>query len=112
MSELFGEKALPIDEFMKIIGLENVTKESWNIEQDLEIREILISFSDGVNDYVKGISLRGDVEHQTQTARVLPPEFIAFGITKENFEPWTPVDSMIIFRLISFHLTWNWARDL
>ena len=95
-----------------MLGLEKVTQESWNKEQDLDIRDMLTSYADGVNDYVKGISLSGYDEQHKQTARVLPPEFIAFGITKDNFEPWTPVDSMIMFRLISFHLTWNWARDL
>ena len=47
-----------------------------------------------------------------KTASLLPPEFLAFGITKERFEPWTAVDCILTVRLMSFHLTWNWANDL
>ena len=43
---------------------------------------------------------------------MLPPEFLVFGITKENYEPWTPVDCMLMARIISYQLTWNWAADL
>ena len=42
----------------------------------------------------------------------MPPEFLAFGFTKNNWEPWTPVDSLMVIRLMSLHLTWNWHADL
>ena len=94
---------------MRLVGLERVSKETWENGTDPLLAEILQAFSDGVNDYVQGISLTST---EQKTARLLPPEFLAFGITKENYEPWTPVDSLITIRLISFHLTWNWAADL
>jgi acyl-homoserine lactone acylase PvdQ len=46
------------------------------------------------------------------TARLLPPEFLTFGISKETWRPWSPVDSLAVFRLLSFHLSWNWMNDL
>ena len=49
---------------------------------------------------------------EQQTARAFPPEFTLFGINKDNYEPWTPADSLLMNRVIIFHLTWNWASDL
>lgn len=49
---------------------------------------------------------------EQKTARVFPPEFLAFGISKETFDPWTPVDCLIMLRLISFLLTWDWGANL
>lgn len=43
---------------------------------------------------------------------MLPPEFIVFGITKDNFRPWTPIDCILMLRVISFHLLHNWSGDL
>ena len=42
----------------------------------------------------------------------MPPELLIFGITRDKFEPWTPTDSLLMYRVINFHLTWNWASDL
>lgn len=42
----------------------------------------------------------------------MPPELLLVGITPDNFEPWTPVDCLLMIRLINFTLTWNWASDL
>ena len=62
------------------------------------MKETLKAFSDGINDYVAGVSLFAS----DATGRTLPLEFIAFGITKESFTPWSPVDSLAIIRLMSF----------
>ena len=47
---------------------------------------------------------------EDQTAYTLPPEFHVLGITE--VEPWTPIDSLSLMRVINFHLSWNWAQDL
>ena len=47
-----------------------------------------------------------------QTGRVLPLEFYTLGITKENFVPWHPVDTLCIIRQVSFKFTGNWHHDL
>jgi acyl-homoserine lactone acylase PvdQ len=44
-------------------------------------------------------------------AKLLPPEFYVFGLTGDKIEPWHPVDSLALSRLISLHLTWNFAQD-
>ena len=46
------------------------------------------------------------------TGRMLPPEFLLFGITKESFVPWNPADSIICLKMMGFNLTWNWTNDL
>ena len=40
----------------------------------------------------------------------MPPEFILLGIT--DIQPWSPVDTVCIFKLLNFHLSWNWGQDL
>ena len=42
----------------------------------------------------------------------LPPEFLFFDINIENYEPWTPVDSILMTRLNSFQQTQEWINDL
>ena len=110
LSALFGEKALPVDTFMRQLNLRDLAKESW--EQDnisAKDREELHAFADGINDYVQGVSL---TDSESQTGRVLPAEFIAFGITQETFEPWTPADTLIIYKLLSFSVTYDWGPTL
>jgi len=60
LCELFGEQALPIDEFMRSVGLERSSKESWENNTDPQLTSILTAYSNGINDYVQGISLMGE----------------------------------------------------
>ena len=69
---------------------------------------MLKAYTNGVNDYVQGVDLLGG----NPTARLLPPEFLLFGITKESFEPWSPSDSMLCIKMMAFNLSWNWPNDL
>ena len=57
------------------------------------------AYSDGVNDFLEGVGYF----HDEITAFYLPPEFIALGIKK--VEPWHPIDSLALLRLVNFHLT-------
>jgi acyl-homoserine lactone acylase PvdQ len=60
-----------------------------------------------VNDFVKGVGYF----HEEITAFYLPPEFYALNLT-EAIDPWTPVDTLALLRLINFHLSYNWSQDL
>ena len=42
----------------------------------------------------------------------MPPEFLALGLLGQGWEPWTPVDSLSVIRLMSLHLSWSWQSDL
>ena len=109
LSELFGKDALLIDEFMRYVGLAHISRAVIDLGNmpEKEMR-YLSAFADGVNDYVQGVSLFDE----EKTARLLPPEFYVFGITKENFKPWTPADSILTIKLMSLNVCWNWAADL
>jgi acyl-homoserine lactone acylase PvdQ len=63
---------------------------------------MLQAYADGVNDYVKNIG--------RSSGLLMPPEFILLGI--KEFQPWSPVDTVCIFKLLNFHLSWNWGQDL
>lgn len=57
LSELFGEEGLAIDKFMRSVGLYKGAKAAWEaVDFDKETGEAFEAFSDGVNDYVEGIS--------------------------------------------------------
>ena len=69
-------------------------------------KQTLQAFADGINDYVQSVGQPG------AAGRMLPPEFIAFGINEQNWRPWTPADSLGILRAMSFKLSWGWTYDL
>jgi acyl-homoserine lactone acylase PvdQ len=70
---------------------------------DNDDKEILQSYCDGINDFVDGIGLT----KVNSTAKLLPPEFYAVGLDK--FEPWTPINTLALLKLLNFHLSWNWG---
>jgi acyl-homoserine lactone acylase PvdQ len=63
---------------------------------------MLQAYADGVNDYAKNIG--------GSSGLLLPPEFILLGI--KEFQAWTPVDTVCIFKLLNFMHSWNWGQDL
>jgi len=107
VAELFGEDALTMDSFFRMLGTRKIAEESYALLKD-EDKEVYQAYADGINDYVAGIDLMGD----DPTGRLLPPEFLTFGITKETWRPWSPVDSICVLKLMNFHLSWNWMNDL
>ena len=109
LSELFGKMAHPIDEFLRLAGVREYSQKTWDAGLDPEFAAILQSYSDGINDYVAGVSL---FPSEQQTDHLLPPEFLAYGYSASDWEPWTPVDSLCVLRLMSLHLTWSWQSDL
>ena len=101
LAEVVGEKALSVDKFAVTIGFRRIAEKTYaNMSQ--EEKDILQSYADGVNDFVSNIKLTGE----GSTARLLPPEFYVLGIFE--MEPWSPVDSLSLLKLMNFHLTWNW----
>ena len=61
-----------------------------------------------MNDYVNGVGLL----KSEQTGKVLPLEFYSFGISKETYMPWHPVDSLCSLKLVMFKFTGHWEQDL
>jgi acyl-homoserine lactone acylase PvdQ len=105
LSEIMGEKTLGVDKFFRTIGLHRSAIESVkNLDEDTI--SILQAYADGINDYVAHIGFN----KPESTGVFLPPEFILLGI--KEVEPWAPVDSICILKLLNFHLSWNWGQDL
>ena len=57
LSEIFGKESVPIDEFLRSIELNKACEETWERGVEDSYKEVLIAFSNGINDYVKGVSL-------------------------------------------------------
>jgi penicillin G amidase len=96
-----------MDTFFRQLRIRHIAEESYKI-MPAEDKAFYQAYADGINDFVVGINLLS----QSPTARLLPPEFLAFGITKDNWRPWHPVDSICVLKLMNFHLSWNWMNDL
>ena len=107
ISELFGPETLLIDKFMRQLGLRRLAEESWKT-LDTDTKETLTAYADGINDCVLGTNFF----IKSTTGRLLPPEFYAFGITLENWKPWSPIDTIALAKYKSFFLSWNWSNDL
>lgn len=105
MSEIIGEKGLPIDRFARMIGYHREGAEAKKImsKEDLETAQ---AYCDGVNEYIRRVKLTGS----NASARLWPPEFYALGIT--DMDEWTVEDVLSIAKVMTFNLTWNWNQEL
>jgi penicillin amidase len=105
MSEILGKNALGIDKFYRTIGIRQIAKDSL-VNIDNVQKDILNAYSNGINDFLTNIKFM----QPNATAQLLPPEFYLFNYT--TIEPWSPVDTLAIIKLLNFHLSWNWNQDL
>lgn len=94
LSEVVGEAALDKDKLFRTLGLRRAAEASVS-EYTGEAKEVLQSFADGVNAFVKEAKKEGR----------LPVEFHLLG-----YEPaeWTPVDSLTIGKYMAFDLGGHW----
>ena len=95
LSEFMGKKTLDIDNMMRNFGFRRISISNYENMEPIE-KQHLQAFADGVNDYVKRLPF-------------LPLEFLITGI---KFEEWTPVDSILILKLMEFSLTLKWSNQL
>ena len=85
LAELVGSGALPQDVQLRTLGLRRAAARSLPL-QSARVLAVLQAYSEGVNTYV--------VSHP------LPPEYGALKLS--HFEPWTPVDSLAVAKLLLF----------
>lgn len=90
LAELFGPSQLAGDVEARIIGLRRAAVRSYPVLSE-ETRRALEAYAEGVNAWV--------AEHP------LPPEYALLGLS--GFEPWTPVDSVVIGKAITFSLSFD-----
>lgn len=99
LTEVVGgsqEELVEDDVFHRVVGFRRAAKENLEVLSDSTL-EKLEAFADGVNAYIE--------ENEDE----LPPEFILFDYTPEE---WTPVDSMVISKLIAWGLSGNMGTEL
>lgn len=90
LAELLGPGALASDVTLRTIGLRRAAMRSLEAVSP-ETREILRSYADGVNAWL--------------ATHPLPPEYRPLELTRAA--PWSPVDSLVIGKLIAFSLSFD-----
>lgn len=91
LSEFLGADTIPLDRFTRVLGLRRAAQRDWD-RMEGEDRDAMNAFAEGINAYLD--ANRG----------ALAVEFSIFGVTPE---PWTPVDSLVVVKLMSWVLSEN-----
>ena len=102
---MFGDEGLIIDQFFLTLGLTQAAEETWEVLPESN-KEQLQFYTNGVNDYIDGVGMF----KQDATASTFPPEFHV--LTGGKVDPWSPIDTLVILKLVNFHLSFNWSQDL
>ncbi len=96
VAEVVGARALPLDRFMRTLGLYRVGEANLaGLPQDT--RAVLDAYAAGVNAFLE--QRRGPLPLEFQILRYAP-------------EPWRPADSMIWGRLMALQLADNWRDEV
>ncbi len=96
LSEILGKDALSVDRFARVLGFRRAAERDWQAmgEQD---RAVMEDYAEGVNAFIEG------------NRHSLSIEFTIFGVKPE---PWTPVDSLVIAKLMSWVLSENASIEM
>lgn len=97
LAAILGDDALDVDRRLLTLGLARAAEAEW-ARLPADVRTALERYAAGVN-----------VVLSTQTARTRPLEFQAIGVTPE---PWLPVHSLSIGRLMAWRLAENHRAEL
>ncbi|MDT8409421.1 MAG: penicillin acylase family protein [Wenzhouxiangellaceae bacterium] len=90
LGELLGQAALPNDIQLRTLGLRRAAFATWAASTPDE-KGWLKAYSDGINTWLRD--------------NPLPPEYGPLELT--SAEPWTPVDSLVIGKLLAFQLSFD-----
>jgi penicillin amidase len=94
LAELVGAPALANDVQLRTLGLRRAAWETWAASSD-ELRGQLKAYADGVNFWL--------------ATNPLPPEYPALELSAAD--PWHPVDSLVIAKLLAFQLSFDLDID-
>ncbi|HTX19708.1 MAG TPA: penicillin acylase family protein [Bacteroidota bacterium] len=96
LSEVFGPSTLKFDRLFRTVGMLRIAE---RIAENLhpESRELLQSYSDGVNAFIASHKGKYPIE---------------FDMLNYEPEPWTPVHSILVARLMAWELNISWYVDL
>ncbi len=96
LSEIFGERALEADRFLRRVGLRRVAQEETKLLEG-EVAQIQAAYCNGVNTFIRNNRERLPVE---------------FTLLRYQPSPWTPVDSLQWAKLLGWSLSVNWDMEL
>ena len=97
LSEILGERVLRIDRRMLTLGLRQAAEAEWNAASPV-VRAALERYAEGVNAQVAATG-----------GRLRPLEFQILRLTPG---PWTPLDSLIVGRLLAWRLAENHQSEI
>ena len=96
LAEMLGPDLVRVDRFIRTLGFPRLAQSSLAALKP-ETRSRLDAYAQGVNAWLS--------THKDR----LPPEFLLIG---ETPEPWTPVDSLVIGKLLGLQLSHNYKIEL
>ncbi len=96
-AEIFGEKALDGDKRWRRFGFVGIAEKSLD-HLDPELRASLNEYASGVNAYIASLD-----------EATLPLEF---KILQYRPRPWTPIDTIVIGKILADALSTTWQNDL
>ena len=91
LAELLGPAALPSDVQLRTLGLRRAAERSWAAATP-RLRAAVTAYTEGVNARIRA-------------GGGLPPEYGALELT--SVAPWTPVDTIVIGKLVAFQLSFD-----
>jgi len=94
LSELFGARTLGFDKFMRSLNLTDLAAEDY---KNLEIKEAILSYTNGINAYMQKNSGAMGLE---------------FTLLMYEPDPWKPEDSLLIGRALGLMLSNNFYEEL
>ncbi|MCX7834229.1 MAG: penicillin acylase family protein [Ignavibacteria bacterium] len=95
LSEIFGKESLEYDKLFRTIGIYRTAKKYYNNLPN-ETKEILESYSEGVNYFID------------RNKKSLPLEFDVLDYKPDK---WAPIDCFAISRLMAWNLNISWYTD-
>jgi penicillin amidase len=97
LSELFGERLIDTDRFIRTMGWRRVAEREWSMLGP-ETQQMLRAYAEGVNAYL-----------ERRTSAELSVEYTVLGLQLPDYdpEPWTPVDSLAWLKAMAWDLRAN-----
>ena len=96
LSEIFGERTLGLDRFMRTLGLYRLAERTFELLSP-RVRAAIEAYAKGVNAYLE--------THEG----ALAPEYY---LLRFRPEPWRPADSLVWGKLMAMRLARNWRDEL
>ncbi|MFP5264069.1 MAG: penicillin acylase family protein [Blastocatellia bacterium] len=96
LAEALGEESISVDRFARVLGFRRAAERDWQAMAG-EDRAAMEAYAAGVNAFIEG------------NRHNLSLEFTIFGVDPD---PWTPVDSLVIAKLMSWILSENASIEM